>query len=112
MRTISTHNATFAPMVARTEQITRIENNAKKSGIKLSDNQWEVIDFVMDVNDYCIECRNARRMSQMMAKEFEIEGGMKYLYRLFPSGPVREIYELAELEHLADLVDRGYGTSY
>lgn len=71
-----------------------------------------VIDFVLDVYDNCEECRNARKMMALMDTEFRNEGGERYLYGLFPNGPVSQIHDLAGMEAMSSQQDFGFGTSY
>ena len=98
--------------VVRSDWHDSIRQHAKTLGMELTGDHWEVIEFVHDVYDHCVECRNARQMSNLLAEEFKDRGGRRYLYRLFPNGPVRQIHELADMPELLYEVDQGFGTSY
>ena len=89
-----------------------IAQRAKQEGFELTADHWEAIDFVMDVYETCPECRHAREMSKMLDSEFRDQGGRRYLYQLFPSGPVRQISDLVQLKQLENETDEGFGTSY
>lgn len=80
--------------------------------IELTEDRKEVIEFVMDFYEHCEDCRNARQLMTVMAQEFEQQGGKKYLYRLFPKGPLTQIHDLTDLPDLRYQVDNGFGTSY
>lgn len=45
-----------------------------------------------------------------LEEKFHHKGGMKYLYRLFPGGPVAQGCRLAGLKAPAGAVDRGFGS--
>lgn len=49
---------------------------------------------------------------KVMDQEFAELGGKKYLYRLFPNGPLSQIHQLADLPNLGHQTDKGFGTSY
>jgi len=89
-----------------------VAERAEQEGIELTPEHWDAIDFVMDVYESCPECRHAREMSKMLDDEFREQGGRKYLYQLFPSGPVRQISNLVQLKQLENEIDQGFGTSY
>ena len=89
-----------------------IMQKAQQAGVELSAEHWNVIDFVLDVYDNCEECRSARKMMALMDTEFDNEGGKKYLYGLFPNGPVTQIHDLAGMRSMSSQQDYGFGTSF
>ena len=99
------------PLV-RSEWRDEIRGRAESLGMELTREHWEVIEFVLDVYNHCMECRTARQMSNLLAEEFKGRGGRRYLYQLFPRGPVRQIHELVEMPELQYEVDTGFGTSF
>lgn len=98
--------------INRSERYQGIEQRAKNMGIELNDKRMEAIDFVLDFYEHCEDCRNARQLMKVMDQEFADKGGKKYLYRLFPKGPLSQIHELADLPDLGHQTDQGFGTSY
>ncbi|MGB1257512.1 MAG: TusE/DsrC/DsvC family sulfur relay protein, partial [Thiolinea sp.] len=72
----------------------------------------EVIDFVLDFYEHCDDCENARKLADMMRDEFAEQGGRKYLYQLFPKGPLSTIHHLIDLPNLGHQNDQGFGTSF
>ena len=98
--------------INRAERYAGIEQRAKKMGGELNKERMQAIDFVLDFYEHCEDCRNARQLMKVMDQEFAAKGGKKYLYRLFPQGPLSQIHELADLPDLGHQVDNGFGTSY
>ncbi|HEC06545.1 MAG TPA: hypothetical protein ENJ12_06825 [Thiolapillus brandeum] len=58
------------------------------------------------------EATNAYRVYRVLLKAFADKGGKRYLYRLFPYGPVFTIHLLARLPRLRHDVDPHFGTAY
>lgn len=98
--------------INRGVRLTNIEQRAEEMGLELTDARMEAIEFVLDFYEHCEDCRNARQLMRVMDQEFTEKGGKKYLYRLFPGGPLSQIHELADLPDLANQTDKGFGTSY
>lgn len=98
--------------INRKERYSGIEQRAITMGIELTTERMEAIEFVLDFYEYCEDCRNARQLMKVMDQEFTDKGGKKYLYRLFPEGPLSQIHELADLPDLEHQTDKGFGTSY
>lgn len=97
----------------KTESIyTLIERKARQRGIHLTADHMEVIDFVLDFYETCDDCQNARQLADLMQEEFQAKGGRKYLYQLFPDGPLSTIHDLAELPKLGNETDRSFGTRW
>lgn len=101
-----------ARSINREELLQGIEQRASKMGLELTNERMEAVDFVLDFYEHCEDCRNARQLMKVMDQEFAEEGGKKYLYRLFPGGPLTQIHELASLPDLGHQTDKGFGTSY
>lgn len=53
---------------------------------------------------------NIRELHDALEERFHGRGGMKYLYRLFPGGPVAQGCRIAGLEVPAGAVDRSFGS--
>jgi tRNA 2-thiouridine synthesizing protein E len=70
---------------------------AEADGLELSDEHWQVI--------YCLRERfrvlgpdwTARRVTQELERDFSESGGRRYLYELFPRGPLAQGCRLAGL---------------
>ena len=53
---------------------------------------------------------NTRELHDALEERFHAHGGMKFLYRLFPGGPVSQGCRLAGLEPPAGSADAGFGS--
>ena len=84
---------------------------AKKLDIELTDKHLEVILFLR----YCYErhgtIRYSRSLTEALEAKFATVGGLKYLYKLFPGGPVQQACEIAMLEAPTDCRDKAFGTT-
>lgn len=58
------------------------------------------------------EATNAYRVYRVLLKAYSDKGGSKYLYQLFPYGPVFTIHLLAQLPRLRNDADPHFGTAY
>jgi tRNA 2-thiouridine synthesizing protein E len=85
---------------------------AKKEGMSLSDEQWDVITYL---RGYYLKQglpRFARTTARVLNKHYSSQGGNKYLRRLFAGGPVTQGSRLANLRTPANATDSAYGFSY
>ena len=89
-----------------------VAQRARTRGMELTDEHMDVINFVLDFYEHCDDCENARALADMVRDEFIPQGGRKYLYRLFPDGPLSTIHYLADLPSLGNQNDRSFGTSF
>ncbi len=96
----------------RANHLDEFDQHASEMGIELNAARMEAINFVLDFYEHCEDCRNTRQLMKIMDQEFADKGGKKYLYRLFPAGPLSSIHKLADLSNLGHQVDKGFGTSY
>jgi len=71
---------------------------AMKDGIELSDNHWEVINFLRRYYDEYKIAPAIRILTKAMAKKLGREkGNTRYLYKLFPDGPAKQACRYAGL---------------
>jgi len=71
---------------------------AMKDGIELSDNHWEVINFLRQYYDEYKIAPAIRILTKAMAKKLGREkGNTRYLYKLFPDGPAKQACRYAGL---------------
>lgn len=85
---------------------------AYKEDISMTDAHWDVIVFL---RRYYIETglpRFARTTSRALNKQFLTLGGSKYLYSLFPGGPVTQGSRLANLRTPPLSTDLCFGSCY
>ncbi len=79
-------------------------------GVPLTDDHWEV---VRALHSYFAthEFPNRRELTDALDEKFHHKGGRRYLYRLFPNGPVSQGCQLAGLEMPAGSIDKSFGSS-
>ena len=83
---------------------------AAKEGITLTDAHWEVIDALRNhFQEFGLE-ENARSLLHRMEIEFDELGGKKYLYDLFPRGPVNQACRIAGLPLPPHSSDPSFGS--
>jgi tRNA 2-thiouridine synthesizing protein E len=84
--------------------------NAKKEGISLTPAHWEVIEAIRNhYQEFGLEA-NARSLLKRMEVEFDEFGGKKYLYDLFPRGPVNQACRIAGLPLPPHSVSPSFGS--
>lgn len=82
---------------------------AKDYGLVLTKAHWQVIDFMRTYFANAGELRHARELSEVLNERFADEGGAKYLYQLFPGGPVSQGCELAGIAVPSDASNSSFG---
>jgi tRNA 2-thiouridine synthesizing protein E len=83
---------------------------AAEENIQLSDAHWEVIYFL---RDHCeqngVTC-SARLVLKAMTGQVKERGGKKYLYSLFPRGPVVQACKIAGIPLPPYSLDLSFGS--
>jgi tRNA 2-thiouridine synthesizing protein E len=85
---------------------------ADQEGLELVEDHWEA---VRALQEYCFrhECSNkysVRELHDALDEKFHTKGGYRYLYKLFPRGPIAQGCRLAGLEPPPGAVDLGFGS--
>lgn len=84
---------------------------AAEEKINLNADHWVVVQALQAYYAKTEETnRNMREMHDMLEERFHAKGGGKYLYQLFPGGPVAQGCRLAGLKAPAIAVDKGFGS--
>ncbi len=88
------------------------EEVADALGIEMTEDHWEVVLLLRDY--YCDSgsLAGARQMLDALAREFAEDGGRRFLYRLFPGGPVTQGSLIAGIPLPASTVDASFGTAH
>lgn len=90
------------------ESIAR--EKASQEDLELTAEHLEVLQFLRVHYVKHGHTRHARDLTQALDAEFGAKGGRKYLYTLFPHGPVAQGGRLAGVPTPADSVDASFGS--
>jgi TusE/DsrC/DsvC family sulfur relay protein len=83
---------------------------AAEDGVVLEDAHWQVIYCLRELFRTSSGDWTARRLTQRMERNFADEGGRRYLYGLFPRGPVVQACRLAGLPLPEGTLDKSFGS--
>lgn len=93
----------WTPRVAR--------STAKAEGLALTDEHWEVVRALQEYfARHELRELNMRELHDALDERFHASGGMKYLYQLFPGGPIAQGSRIAGLHAPSVSIDRGFGS--
>ena len=82
---------------------------AASEKIELTDEHMEVLTYIRKTYKKHGVIRHARSLSQALDTQFAAKGGSKYLYRLFPGGPVAQGCKIAGIPAPGDSRDESFG---
>lgn len=88
---------------------THAASVAEADGIDLNDDHWEVISVLQRYFESNGQ-PNVRTLHDALDERFHARGGLKYLYGIFPGGPVAQGCRLAGLKAPAGAVDKSLGS--
>lgn len=84
---------------------------AADENLTFGDDHWEAIralhEFFVKNDNKTI---NPRLLHDALDEKFHAQGGIKYLYLLFPGGPIAQGCRLAGLPAPHGSIDRGFGS--
>lgn len=83
---------------------------AAEEGVMLTEAHWAVIRHLRKCYLDRDKFMNAREGLCDLEKAFADQGGGKYLYRLFPGGPIRQGGRIAGLPELSYTTDLSFGS--
>jgi len=83
---------------------------AHMESIELTDAHWTVIRFLRDHYEQHGTSLHARILTDALQEKFQIQGGLKYLYRLFPDGPVSQGARIAGVPVPMDSSNESFGS--
>ncbi len=85
---------------------------AETEGLTLTEAHWQVVHALQEIWGRDEEpAMNARYLHDALDEHFHVEGGIKYLYTLFPKGPLAQGCLLAGLQPPAGTRDKGFGSA-
>jgi tRNA 2-thiouridine synthesizing protein E len=86
-------------------------SKAAEDGLSVSSGHWDLVRALHEFYSRHDEPRvNSRELHDALEERFHSNGGMKYLYELFPGGPVTQGCRLAGLEPPGGGADTGFGS--
>ena len=98
----------FAPLDWTAEKAREM---ARAEHLKLSEDHW---DLVRGLQEFYARHHTVpvalRELHHALEEKFHHKGGMKYLYTLFPGGPIAQGCRLAGLKAPTGATDRGFGS--
>jgi tRNA 2-thiouridine synthesizing protein E len=83
---------------------------ALEEGIELTEAHWSVIRFLRQYYEKQGMVNHARTLTEALEEKFQIQGGLKYLYTLFPAGPVYQGAKIAGVPVPGDTVNPSFGS--
>jgi len=84
---------------------------AREEGLEMNHDRWEELNALQEYYMRKDFGRiSVRELHDALDEHFHDKGGIKYLYGLFPGGPVAQGCRLAGLEVPAGAIDRGFGS--
>lgn len=86
------------------------EQTASNMNLKLTDEHWKVIDFLRLHFSNTGPFKHARELTEVLNERFVDEGGSRYLYELFPEGPVNQGCRIAGVAVPADTHNLSMGS--
>lgn len=85
---------------------------AAAENLTLTEDHWRVVRALQDYFAHQEEpVINMRELHDALDEEFHQKGGIRYLYTLFPNGPVAQGCLLAGLTPPAGAQDQGFGSA-
>ena len=92
-----------------TEELAR--DRAREAGIDMTDQHWEVVRFLrVHFENVGAKMPPVHVLSETLDERFASEGGLKYLYELFPGGPLNQGGRIAGIAIPADTADPSFGS--
>jgi tRNA 2-thiouridine synthesizing protein E len=83
---------------------------AASEGLRLTGEHWEVIYFLRNFCERHGSKCQAHKVLKPLADRFADRGGKKYLYSLFPGGPIAQACRIAGLPLPRNTLDPGFGS--
>jgi tRNA 2-thiouridine synthesizing protein E len=85
------------------------EAAAQADGVQLTADHWAAIRALQGYFA-SHERPNVRELHDALEESFHLKGGLKYLYELFPGGPVAQGCRFAGLQAPAGASDKSFGS--
>jgi len=87
------------------------KRTARDDGLELTEDHWKMLRALQEYYAKHEESLiNVRELHDALDEKFHGQGGIKFLYELFPNGPVAQGCNLAGLEPPGGATDKGNGS--
>ena len=86
------------------------EQQAEREGIELTADHWEAVRSLHEYFARREDGVNMRELHDALDERFHGQGGIKFLYTLFPKGPIAQGCRIAGLNAPPGAEDRGFGS--
>lgn len=86
------------------------KKSAEELGISLTEEHWETVRAMQEYFSRA-QTPHIREIHDALDERFHSQGGLKYVYELFPGGPVVQGCLLAGIEAPSGLLDSSHGTA-
>ena len=84
---------------------------ARDEGLELTDDHWKMLRALQEYYaKHEEDWINVRELHDALDEKFHVQGGIKFLYELFPNGPIAQGCKLAGLEPPDGATDKGNGS--
>jgi TusE/DsrC/DsvC family sulfur relay protein len=85
---------------------------ARSSGLAPGESHWEVVRALQEYYARHLEAQGIRprELRDALDEKFHERGGIRFLYELFPGGPIHQGCELAGLSPPPGSADPGFGS--
>lgn len=88
------------------------EQFSQTEGLILTEIYWEVVRALQEFYaGHAGATMHARELHDALDERFHAQGGIKYLYELFPKGPLAQGCLLAGLQPPPGVQDKGFGSA-
>ena len=88
-----------------------VENTASEQGISLTEDHWQALRALQEYFARHDEPRpKAREIHDALDELFHRQGGIKYMYELFPGGPIAQGCRLAGIKVPGNAIDASFGS--
>lgn len=84
---------------------------AQTRGYELTEERLEIVKVLREHYREHGQAEDGRELEDLLEERFADQGGKRYLYQVFPDGPVTEGLALAKLPVPPHTVDAGFGTA-
>ena len=86
-------------------------HKAREEGLELREDHWDAVRALQEYYNRNIDGGvNMRELHDALDERFFRKGGIKYLYQLFPGGPIAQGCRISGLQAPAGAIDYGFGS--